>query len=143
MNSEAKNKESIRNLYENILNNRHLEMLNELISENYVGVRGEKGAEGFRQTVGSLISGFPDIKWAIEDLLAEDDKVIVRWTWTGTHQNAFRGFPQTNRKLTNSAIVIYQFENNRIKAAWLQSDQLGFLTQIGVISPGMLTPPTK
>ena len=137
-----KNKEAIRNLYEEILNTGKLELLSEIISEDYTGVRGEKGPAGFFQTVGSLRTGFPDIKWTIEDLIAEGDKVIVRWSWKGTNSGSFRGFPVSNKMVNDNAIAIYQFSGNKVTHAWIQSDRLGFLMQIGVVSPDVLTPPT-
>lgn len=136
-----KNKEIIRSLYENILNNGKLEKLREIISEDYTGVRGEKGTAGFAQTVGSLRAGFPDIKWTIEDLIADGDKVVVRWSWKGTNKGLFRGFPPNNKEINDTAIAIYQFKGDKVSQAWIQSDRLGFLMQLGVVSPDVLIPP--
>jgi predicted ester cyclase len=139
----TKNKETIRNLYENILNNGKLDQIGEIISEEYIGVRGEKGPVGFAQTVESLRIGFPDIKWTIEDLIAENDKVIVRWSWKGTNKGSFRGFPISNKAVDDNAIAIYQFSGQKVIRAWIQSDRLGFLIQIGIVSADVLTPPSN
>jgi len=136
----ASNKDAIRKLYTELLNHRHLDQLGTVIDDNYAGIRGEKGPEGFKETVSSLISAFPDIQWSIEDLMADGNKVIVRWTWTGTFKHPFRGFSPTQQQLSNSAIGIYEFANGKAVQAWLQSDQLGFLMQIGVISPAIFAP---
>ena len=135
---ETTNKQVIRNLYEVILNQKKLDLLNAVIDDNYSGVRGEKGAEGFRQTIGPLIAAFPDIQWKIEDLFAEGNKVIVRWKWTGTFKNAFRDFQPNQKQFTSEAIVIYEMANKKAMKAWMQSDQLGFLVQAGVVSPAVL-----
>lgn len=140
---ELKNKELIRNLYEDILNNRKLELLGDLISEDYIGFQGKKGAKGFSETVASVIAGFPNIKWTIEDLFADGDKVTVRWSWKGINTNSFRGFPASNNPVSDTAIVIYQLKDGKITNAWIQSDCLGVLMQIGVISPSIITPPSK
>ncbi len=139
-----KNKEVIRDLYENILNNRRLELLKDIVSPDFVGPVGSRGAEGFAAAVQSVISGFPDIKWSVDDIVAEDDKVSVRWHWTGTNVAPFRGIPPSNKIVTDNAIAIYQVKDGKILASWLQSDRLGVLTQIGVIAtdlvPGLANP---
>lgn len=141
--SLARHKTIIRNLYEGILNTGKLALLKEVISEEYQGVRGENGADGFADTVNSIRIGFPDIKWTVEDLMAEGDKVIVRWSWKGTNKNSFRGFPASNREVVDQAIAIYEFSGDKIIKAWIQSDKLGFLQQIGIIPQDITTPAAK
>src|SRR5262245_17085086 len=134
MSGSQTNKEIVRKLYEAGLNQQNFELLKEFIAEDYVGIRDEKGAAGFTETVQSLIRAFPDIQWTVEDLIEEGDKVVVRWSWQGTHQGTFRGFlPASQKKVTDHAIAIYQFRGSKIIKAWLQSDRLGFLQQIGVV----------
>lgn len=140
---QDRNKATICKLYENILNTGKLDMLNQIISEEYIGVRGEKGAPGFAETVNSIRLGFPDIKWTVEDLIADGNKVVIRWTWKGTNTGSFRGFPASNKQVTDNAIAIYEFSEDKVISAWIQSDRLGFLQQIGVISADAITPPIK
>jgi len=139
--SPEKNKETVRNLYEKILNERKLALLDRIISEDYTGIQGEKGVAGFAGTVNSVISGFPDIKWTVEDLIAEGDKVVIRWTWTGTNTGTLLGLAPSNKHVTNHAIAIYQFKNDKIVHAWMQSDRLGVLQQVGVISADAVPSP--
>lgn len=138
---ETINKEIIRSLYENILNNRKIELLNDIISPDYVGIGGVKGVAGFSSTVMSVIAGFPDIKWMIEDIISEGDKVVVRWHWNGTNTAPFRGIPPSNKTVIDSANVIYQLKDGKIINAWIQSDRLGVLTQIGLIPQGLIPSP--
>lgn len=134
------NKEVVRRLYEECLNKRQFEVLSELIAEEYTGIRGEKGPTGFEETVRSIIQGFPDIQWTVEDLIAEGDKVVVRWSWQGTHTGTFRGFlPATQQPVSDHAIAIYQFRDAKIVRAWIQSDRLGFLQQLGMIPEDLRT----
>ena len=127
------NKVIIRNLYEEILNTGKWELLTPIIAEDFIGVAGQKGPSAFAETVRGLRQGFPDIQWTVEDLVAEGDKVTVRWSWQGTHSNTFMGFQPTHKSLNNHAIAIYQFRDNQIIHAWLETDRLGFLQQIGAI----------
>lgn len=136
----TRHKAIIRNLYEGILNTGKLELLKEIISDDYIGVRGEKGPEGFAETVNSIRSGFPDIEWRVEDLVADGNKVTVRWSWKGTNKGSFRGFAASNNEVVDHAIAIYEFSGDKIIRAWIQSDKLGFLQQIGVIPQDITTP---
>ena len=128
-----KNKETIRRLYEDLLNHGKLELLDQVIDEDYIGIYGQRGPDAFAETIRGLLQGFPDIQWTIEDLVAERDRVAVRWTWQATHQNAFRGFPATQKQVTDKAVAIYQFKNNKIIHAWIETDRLGVLQQIGAV----------
>ena len=127
------NKAIIRKLYEEILNTGKWELLDPIIAEDFIGAMGQKGPAAFADTVRGLRQGFPDIQWTVEDLIAEGDKVVIRWSWRGTHSNAFRGFAPTHKALNDHAIAIYQFRENQVIHAWLETDRLGFLQQIGLI----------
>src|SRR5258708_31801767 len=124
------NKAIIRKLYEEILNTGKWELLDSIIAEDFVGVLGQKGPSAFAETVQGLRQGFPDIQWTIEDLVAEGDKVVVRWSWQGTHRGAFRAFPATQNPVNDHAIAIYQFRGSQIIRAWIETDRLGFLQQL-------------
>lgn len=132
---ELRNKEIIRGLYENILNNRKYDLLDNVISPDYAGIGNveEKGAKNFRHTIQAVINGFPDIQWHILDLMADGDKVIVQWTWTATNTQPFRGIPASNQTVTDNAIVIYQLRDGMVTSAWIKGDRLGVLMQMGVI----------
>ncbi|HEX2630629.1 MAG TPA: ester cyclase [Chitinophagaceae bacterium] len=134
------NKQAIRNLYEKIINERQLDQLNTVISDEFTSEGLAPGVEGYRQTVTSLTEGFPDIKFTIEDLLADGNKVIVRWSWKGSHTGSFRGIPASNKIINNAAIVIYEFKNGKAIRSWLQGDRLGVLQQIGVVPASFVKP---
>lgn len=135
---ETVNKEIIRDLYENILNNRKLELLNDVISPDYKGIEGGMGVTGFTNTVLSVIEGFPDIRWTIDNMISAEDKVIVRWHWHGTNSAPFRGLPASNKEITDNAIVIYQLVDGKIINSWLQGDRLGVLLQMGIIPENII-----
>ena len=128
-----KNKEIVRKIYEDCLNTGKVELLNQFIAEDYVGVAGQIGPAAFGALIKELRQGFPDIQWTIEDLLAEGERVVVRWTWQGTHSGAFRGFPISQKRFVSSAIIIYQLRDNKVVEAWMENDRLGFLQQIGAV----------
>lgn len=86
----------------------------------------------------AVIDAFPDIKWTIEDIISEGDKVVVRWHWNGIHKAPFRGIPPSNKAVVDNANVIYQLKDGKITASWIQGDRLGVLTQIGVIPKDLI-----
>ena len=141
--SPDSNKAIIRTLFDKILNTRKLELLDQVVADDFTGPHGLKGAAGFAATVKPVIAAFPDVKWTIEDIIAEGDKVVVRWSWKGTNQHSFDGFPATNKAVTHHAIHIFQFSGGKIITAWMQSDRLGFYQQIEVISQDAIKPPVK
>jgi predicted ester cyclase len=138
------NKQVIHRLYEDCINPGRLELLAELVSDAYVGPRGERGAAGFATTITGLRAGFPDIHFTIDDLVAEADRVTVRWTWHATHAGTFVSpagrFAATGKPIANTAIAIYQLADHKIVHAWLESDRLGVLQQIGALPAGFGAP---
>lgn len=129
------NKARIRKLYEEGLNPRKLTVIDEIIADNYEGIYGAKGPDGFRQTIQPLLTAFPDITWTIEDIFAEGDRVAVRWTWQGTNDGPLRTIPATHKQIHDSGIVIYAFQDSKVVKAWVQTDRLGLLQQLGAIPP--------
>jgi steroid delta-isomerase-like uncharacterized protein len=128
-----RNKEVVRRIYEDCLNAGNLELLNEIVAEDYVGIGGQKGPSAVAETIQSLRQGFPDIHYTIEDLVAEENRVALRWRWRGTHEGSFRGFAASHQQVNDTGIAIYEFRDNKIIRAWIQTDQVGFLQQIGVV----------
>jgi steroid delta-isomerase-like uncharacterized protein len=127
------NKQVVRRIYEDCINRGAMELLPQLISDDYIGLRGERGPSAFASNLTSLRQGFPDIRFTIEDLIAEGDRVTVRWKWQGTHTGTFNGLPPSQKQVTNEGIVIYQLRDDKIVRNWIQTDRLGVLQEIGVV----------
>lgn len=127
------NKEVIRNLYEESLNKRNMALLRELISPDYVGVRGVKGAAGFEEPIVPLLKAFPDIQWNIETLVGEEDKVVVKWKWRGTHTAPFANFEASGKTISNEGVGIFELKNGKIIKSQVQTDRLGFLQELDVL----------
>lgn len=93
----------------------------------------QRGRDAYKQLVTMFHTGFPDIKVTVEDLVAEGDKVVARWTWRGTNQGEFQGMPPTGKQVTGSGISIHRIAEGKIAEAWVNFDALGMLQQLGVI----------
>ena len=131
------NRALVRSLYEDCINTGNLSLLSRYIDDDYVGVRGERGVAGFARVIEGLRRGTPDVQFTLEDVLADGDRVAVRWTWRGTHQGLVAGVAPTGKRLESTAIVIYELRNGKIVQAWLESDRLGFLQRLGVVHPSL------
>src|SRR5262249_41450532 len=100
------------------------------------------GRAAFLIPIEALREGFPDIHYTLEDLLAEGDKVAVRWHWKGTHRATFHGpggvYPATGKVISNDGMAIFQLKDGRVVRSWLMTDRLGFLQEVGALPKGPL-----
>jgi predicted ester cyclase len=88
---------------------------------------------GYRQA-------FPDLDTTTEDLISEGDKVVVRWTTSGTHQGETEAFgPATGNRMEIMGITIQRFEDGKIAEGWTLADTLGQMQQLGM-APGAEAP---
>jgi len=91
------------------------------------------GLDGLKDILRAMRAGFPDIVFSIEEQVAEGDKVVSRFEWTGTHGGEFLGIPATGRTVRVWGIVIDRLEDGRIKDTRILMDTLGMLGQLGVV----------
>jgi steroid delta-isomerase-like uncharacterized protein len=93
------------------------------------------GVEGLKDVLRGFRAGFPDIHFAIEEQIAEGDKVLSRFEWTGTHRGEFLGVPATGRPVKVWGMVIDRLVDGRIKETRIIMDTLGLMMQLGAIPP--------
>ena len=91
--------------------------------------------EGAKQFFTAFLTAFPDLKYTIEDTIAEGDYVVQRVTGTGTMKGAFQGMLPSGKRATWSEMHIVRFANGKVVEHWANVDQLGMLTQLGFIQP--------
>ncbi len=92
-----------------------------------------RGPEGFKQFLKQFHAAFPDADLTFEDEIAEDDKVVIRWTLRGTHQRELLGIQPTGKKATWTGITIYRLARGKVVEERGEEDALGLLRQLGVI----------
>ena len=134
----AANKAIIRRLYEEVWNQRKLELINEIISPSHAlqapNVGGTAvGPEAYKRQVLRLLAGYPDLRWTIEDLIAEEDKVVACWSMSGTHKGEYLGVPATNKNVSVDGITIHHITNGKIMDSYSNYDALGMMQQLGVV----------
>lgn len=98
------------------------------------------GLEGHHQTLTQFYNAFSDVRFTLEDLIGEADKVVGRWTLQATQSGTWSGIPPTGWQVTITGIGILRIEGGKIREIWHQEDLLGLLQQLGAFpSPGPTT----
>ena len=89
--------------------------------------------EGTKMLASMFLAAYPNIQVTIEDLVAEGDQVVTRWSARGTHQGDFMGIPPTGKDVLVTGIATDRFEGGKSVEHWEIVDQLGMMQQLGVI----------
>ncbi len=135
--SAEDNKALARRGFEETMNQRNLAVLDELHVPDFVfhaASRTIQGREPFKQFISMLLTAFPDLHVTIEDMIGEGDRVVVRFTYGGTHKGDFMGIPPTGKQVAVTGISIMRVANGKFLEEWINSD---LMQQIGVVSvPG-------
>ncbi|MFH2012887.1 MAG: ester cyclase [Pseudomonadota bacterium] len=92
------------------------------------------GSKIFKKVIEGFRSAFPDSDIKIEEAIAEDDKVVISWTFSGTHNGSFLGIPATNKNVKWTGITIYRIIEGKIVEEKGEEDMLGFFRQIGLVA---------
>jgi steroid delta-isomerase-like uncharacterized protein len=144
--SANENKATVRRIPDEVFNQGNLSVVDELFAPDYVlhdpwVPGGElRGLEAFKeQWVSMLRTAFPDLRIVIEDQVAEGDKVVSRYTGSGTHQGELRGFPPTNNRVEVTGTITSRFAEGKIAEEWNNFDSMGMMQQLGIVPP--LAPP--
>ena len=122
----ATNKAIVRRLITEVFNGGHLEIIDELYAPEL--------AAAARRWIAPFRASFPDIQMEIVELIAEDDKVVGRFTCSATHQGEWLGHAPTGRRFQRVAeIAIFQVRDGKIIKAWSLEDTLSRLQQLGML----------
>ncbi len=136
--SEA-NKAVSKRIYEEVWSQGNIAVIDELVADNYVnhGTPPEipNNREGFKMFAGMYSNAFPDMAMTIDDVIAEGEKVVVRWTAVGRHKGELMGIPATDKDVTVTGISIDRFAGGKIVESWGEFDLAGMLMQMGVVPP--------
>lgn len=126
--SEA-NKAVVKRYFEEIWSNGNVEFVDELTG--YPKERSDR----LKQTVTGMHVSFPDIKYTVQEMVAEGDKVMAYWTAQGTHNGEFRGIPATGKQINYRGFDLYRLASGRIIERFGGfNDDLMLLQHIGAIT---------
>jgi predicted ester cyclase len=128
-----------------VLNDKNLSVVDEIAAEDYVELDplpgqapGREGLKAFLENV--LFPAFPDQQWVTEEQLTDGDKVVSRFTFSGTHQGNFMGIPATGRQVAVKGVVIDRVVDGKWKDSRLLMDNLALLQQLGALPAAAPTP---
>jgi predicted ester cyclase len=134
------NKALIRRLFDEVWSDGNVALLDDLLAPGFVDHAAQMGggdstAAGFKTQARLFRVAFPDGRSHIDDLIAEGDRVVARWTDGGTHRGEWMGIAPTGKRVTMTGVDIYRIENGRITDFWCSEDEFGLLRQLGATLP--------
>jgi steroid delta-isomerase-like uncharacterized protein len=125
--------------FNEVWNQRRIATITEIFAPNGIShgaaVDGSdlRGPASFLALYESLIAAFPDMKLTVEDAIAQDDKVLIRWTATMRHTGDALGIAATNKPVAFGGMTLVKMANGKFIEAWDHWDKLGMLQQLGVV----------
>jgi len=137
--STEQNKTFVRRYWEQVWNQGNLAVVDELIASDFDGhplpsdPDFGRGPAGQKQLVGMYRTAFPDLRMTIEDMTAEGDRVVVRWTVRGTQTGEMMGIPATGKPTTVTGMFLNRLAAGKIVEGWGNFDALGMMQQLGLI----------
>jgi steroid delta-isomerase-like uncharacterized protein len=136
----GRNEAVVRRVFADVINGRDFAAAEEICADDTVlhvpGLQLPRGPEGLKAFARSLHEGFPDLRVVVDDVIAADNAVAVRWhTERQTQTGPYRGIPPTGRAVAITGINFYRLGNGKVKEAWIEADSLGLAQQLGVV-PG-------
>jgi steroid delta-isomerase-like uncharacterized protein len=132
-----------RRLLEESFNEGKVELVDQLVAPDAVNhdpatpahMRELRGPEVFKRTVSMYRAAFPDVRIVVDDVIAADDKVVLRWHSSGTHRGELEGLAPTGARASVTGIGIDRWKDGKIVEAWTEWDNLGLARQLGAAPP--------
>ena len=132
------NKASIRRLFSEVVNGGNMDLVDDLMSSDYIHHDSANpdliGPNGYKEIITKYRSAFSDLKHTIKDIVAEGDKVVIQFEWSGTHDGELEGIAPTGIYTKGMGISIFRFSEGRIEECCDIWDALSLMQQLGVIA---------
>jgi steroid delta-isomerase-like uncharacterized protein len=116
--------------FEEVFSNGRLDLIDEILGDDYIChdpalPEPARGKQGLRDAVIGFRAALPDLRFSVDQQVAEGDRVVTGWTATGTHTGELMGIPGTGRRVTMAGVDIERFEDGKIVEVWALWDALG------------------
>lgn len=124
---EESNKQIVRQVFEEAFNHKNTELIDVLFSPHFIDQSTPDqpaGPQGVKEYFAEVHTIFPDMQVAIEDLIAEGEKVVVRTTWRGTHLGKLADVEPTGKQVTGTMIQIFRVVDSKILEEWNEGSDL-------------------
>lgn len=131
--------------YREANNQNNLDALDTIVAQDIISHSSlpglPDGLEGGKHAHAAFMESFPDTQTTTDQLIAEGDRVVERFTARGTHTGAFMGMPATGKSFTVTGMSIFRIANGKIVEHWGENDGVGLMMQLGMIPmPGAGAP---
>jgi steroid delta-isomerase-like uncharacterized protein len=137
MSTEETNKALFQRYFDEGTNQGNLDVVEELFAPDYKHHDPANpdvivGNEGVRRHIQTLRGAFPDITFQVEDMIAQGDKVVIRWTANVTHTGDYFGIPPTGKSATITGMNTWQVRDGKAVEGWVNRDDVGLMQQLGL-----------
>jgi steroid delta-isomerase-like uncharacterized protein len=132
------NKAVIRRLFEEVWNKGNFALIDEIVAPNFTNHDPAtpdfgRGPEAYQQLATCYRTAFPNLQFTLEEIVAEGDKVAVRYTSRGTHQSELSGIAATGKQVKVTGTFISRLADGKVEESWVNWDALGLLQQLGAV----------
>ena len=142
-NITERNTENAKKLIDEVINAGKLELCDRYLAADSIdyqdyGIPHElcNGHEGFQRVLGPFIEAFPDLHLAVQFTVADDDRILLYSSTTGTHRGSFMGMAPTGKQFKVNGVDIFRFnDEGKVSAHWGVFDTFGMLAQLGLVPP--------
>jgi steroid delta-isomerase-like uncharacterized protein len=126
----------VRRFYEEVWNRGNVDVADEVFADDYVRhdlrpSKAEPGPAGQKRVASDFREAFPDLRFEVELVVAQDDFVAARWTAEGTNSGPWGAQPPTGRRARFSGVNIFRFDGGKVVEIWNHRDDLGLMEQLG------------
>ncbi len=131
------NEKTMRRLVNEVINDQCLAVIDDIIHPDYVYRTPDEelhGREALRDLFTAYHAALPDLHVSIDDLICTDNKAVLLFTLSGTHENDFMGIPATGKKVNINGMTCSHFDDGQIIEEWELLDQLTLFQQLDVVS---------
>jgi len=131
-------KYAARQLFEEAFNNGRLELVDGLVAPDSIGhdpawPEPTRGPAGLKELIATYREAFPDIRFTVDEQIADNESVATRWTARGTHEGELWGIPPTGKQAAVTGITINRLRGGQIVEMWTNWDTLGLMQQLGLV----------
>jgi steroid delta-isomerase-like uncharacterized protein len=140
----SESKAIVRRFYEELWNERQIEIADEIFAPDCVTHQLQSGsedvgvprnAEAIKHHVAGWLAGFEDLRFEVEEMFSEADKVFSRCVAHGNHTGTWFGIRPTGKRISIRMVVIHRIQNGKIAEDWVLVESLGFFQQLGLLPP--------
>lgn len=133
------NKEVVRRVFEDLWNKHNPSVADEIYASSFINHDPAtpdqgRGPEAAKKVAAIYLKAFPDSHFTLNEMFAEGDRVVTRWTVRATHRGELMGTPPTGKEVTTTGITVNRVANGKVVESYVNWDALGLMEQIGAVS---------